>query len=177
LFTVCEITNPAVSTISFSSDFYTRFDDVPNPGVPLTVPFPWTQANEFGTWNATYDGSYYVYVTFTGAQDPCVWQGESPGELTDGTVCYSYSGDSGTATIHFESGSIEIITNVAPFSVRADLSPLVTTQRLAQALSSLPPSFPTNYVAGFALTIPNTNSIYQLLVDSNKTLSVWEVVQ
>lgn len=37
-------------------------------------------------------------------------------------------------------------------------------------------AFPTNYIAGFALPIPGTNVVYQLSVDSNRVLTVWEVL-
>lgn len=50
----------------------------------------------------------------------------------------------------------------------------VTSRVDTVALLSDIPS--TNYIAGFALPIPGTNVVYQLSVDSNRVLTVWEVL-
>lgn len=110
------VVTPATN-LTFSGDFYTRFDDAPNPGVPMTVTWPWSQTSEFGNWSTDYDGSYYATVTFfnTVEQAMCVWQGESLGQLTDGTVLYPVTEDSGTATITVIAGSDTMTTNTTPF--------------------------------------------------------------
>lgn len=59
----------------------------------------------------------------------------------------------------------------------ATISYQVVTERVdTVAMKSDVPTFPTNYIAGFVLPIPGTNVVYTLSVDSNRTLSVWEVV-
>lgn len=117
LMTVERHVTAPVTNITFSADFYTRFDDVPNPGVPMTVPWPWTQASEYGTWSTDYDGVYYAVVTFfnTSEQAMCIWQGDSPGGLVDGTVLYPITEDSGTATITIVAGTDIMVTNATPF--------------------------------------------------------------
>ncbi len=50
------------------------------------------------------------------------------------------------------------------------------TNTILQAVANSYPNWPTNYIAGFVLPIPGTNVLYTLSVDSNRTLSVWEVV-
>ncbi len=72
------------------------------------------------------------------------------------------------------SGNLEGTVTVTPQYSYASTTTTNRVGRLAQTNEI--PVMPTNYVAGFALTIPNTNAVYQLTVDSNRVLTVWEVL-
>lgn len=52
----------------------------------------------------------------------------------------------------------------------------IVTRLVTQKYLSENPMYPTNYIAGFVLPIPGTNTVYTLNVNSNGILEVWGVM-
>ena len=103
-----------------------------------------------GTWNG--DGSWGLYID--GAMNDFWGDFAYPaiGTLYPGNVDHYVTLES------FEKSST-VTNHVDGIAYKSDIA-----------------SMPTNYIAGFALPIPGTNVVYTLSVDSNRTLSVWEVL-
>jgi hypothetical protein len=126
----------------------------------LNAPALFTQAgrwtiNVAGGWGASYLTNSSVAVS---ASIAVPWNNYYATQLPQGLTNYTLNtgaGASGTVTLYRVSS---VITNN------------LGTYYLPQT------PYPTNYIAGFALPIPGTNVVYTLSVDSNRTLSVWEVL-
>lgn len=149
---ICTLSNPfgkLIAPDTFDHPYQNTYVSAPN-----------TEVNADNNWYINFDsnseGLWNVFNYGYG-----IWWGASGYDLP--LVAIGGMGECvGTATFDWLITYTAVTTRVDEVAFKSDLAST--------------PSYPTNLIAGFAMTIPNTNAVYQLTVDSNRVLTVWEVL-